>query len=402
MPAVQQGAVIDGAARSDNVNSAGLTIDMEKKIHELEPDEYKMVALMKQFGQDRACLQMKHQWQEDRPIPNYSTISQTSAAGATTIYVNDYTRVQDDKILIVVDYLTGEIKERLLVQDTSIDEGVDVVAITDGSSGATNALAVGDIVVIGPESHAEGEDVPVAFTNRTIDLYTYNMQIDRAVKITDQEEAIAHYDSRQQSLAWSRKKAWIETMRDVNLLFYLATKERETTTGGGRRRYLCDGVFALFTENNIDLSETEGGFTEETLAGILAATKYFSGSSEKKILLGGSNAWRAISAWPKAALRVSPREKAWGIRLNEIITGFGDIDVGYDNSLNANVGLADRAVVLDVNLMRRLYLQSIGWFKMHQNIQGARDIHNKEDAISGTCGIMAPLSELYAQVSGIH
>jgi len=402
MPAVQNGAVIDGAARSDNVNSAGLIIDMEKIIHELEPDEYKMVALMKMFGEDRSCLQMKHQWQEDRPIPNYSTISQTSAAAATTIYINDYTRVQDDNVLIIINKTTGAIKERLLVQDTGIDESVDVVAITDGSSGCTNALAVGDIVVIGPESHAEGEDVPVAYTNKTTDLYTYNMQIDRAVKITDQEEAIAHYDDRQQSLAWSRKKAWIETMRDVNMLFYLATKERETTTASGRRRYLCDGVFALFSENNIDLAETEGGFTEETLGGILAATKFYSGSGEKKILLGGANGWAAISAWPKAALRVSPREEAWGIRLNRIITGFGDIDVGYDNSLNANVGLADRAVVLDPVLMRRLYLQNIGWFKMHQNIQSARDIHNKEDAISGTCGIMAPLAELYAQVSGIH
>jgi len=399
---VQNGAVIDGAARSDNVNSAGLIIDMEKIIHELEPDEYKMVALMKQFGEDRACAQMKHQWQEDRPIPNYSTISQTSAAAATTIYVNDYTRVQDDNVLFVIDKDSGDIKERLLVQDSSIDESITVVAITDGSSGCTNALAVGDIVVIGPESHAEGEDVPTAFTNKTTDLYTYNMQIDRAVKITDQEEAIAHYDDRQKSLAWSRKKAWIETMRDVNMLFYLATKERETTTAGGRRRYMCDGVLALFTENNIDLSETEGGFTAATLGGILAATKKYAGSGEKKILLGGANAWEAISAWPENALRVSPREKEWGIRLNRIITGFGDIDVGHDNTLDANVGLADRAVILDPVLMRRLYLQNLGWFKMHQNIQSARDIHNKEDAISGTCGIMAPLAELYAQISGIH
>lgn len=188
---VQNGAVIDGAARSDNVNSAGLVIDMEKIIHELEPDEYKMVALMKMFGEDRSCMQMKHQWQEDRPIPNYSTISATSAAGATTVYINDYSRVQDDKVIFIIDKDTGDIKERLLVQDTSIDEGVDVVAMTDGSSGATNALAVGDIVVIGPESHAEGEDVPDAFTNKTTDLYTYNMQIDRAVKISDQEAAIA-------------------------------------------------------------------------------------------------------------------------------------------------------------------------------------------------------------------
>jgi len=395
------GTVVDGASRSDTVNSSGLIIDMEKKIHELEPDEYKMVALMKQFGQDVPCMQMKHEWEEDRPIPNYSTISQASAAAATTIYINDYSRVKNDKVLIILDKDTGAIKERLLVQDAAIGEDVSVVAMSDGASGCTNALAVGDIVVIGPESHAEGEDVPTAYSNITTNLFTYLMQIDRAVKITDIEEAIAHYDPAQGSLAWSRKKAWIETMRDVNMLFYLASKARETATATARR-HLCDGVFALFNENDIDLSETEGGFTEETLGGILANTKFYSGSGERKILLGGANAWAAISAWPKAALQVSPRESAWGIRLNRIITGFGDIDVGYDNSLVSTVGLADRAVVLDPVKMRRLYLNKLGWFKMYQNIQNVRDIHNKEDAISGTCGIMAPLPELYAQVNGIH
>ncbi|TSA57492.1 hypothetical protein D4R42_01425 [bacterium] len=394
--AVDQGTIIDGAARSDNVNASGLVIDMESRIKELEPDSYMMVALTKAFGAKVAADQLKHEYMERRPIPNYSVCSAAVSAGDAAISVKDYDRCKTDHLIYV-----PKNDEMYLIQDAAIDESVAVVAWPAGSGTIVTAIAVGDpLVIMQVDAHADGEAVPTAFTNQSTNKFDYIMQLDRAVKKTDIEAKSKHYDTREDTLAFDRGVAWIEAMRDINVLMYVGKAGREIVTASGRRRHCLGGVFEKFTENDIDLSESGGGFTEETLSSILAETTFFSASSKTKVGLFGTKAWRAISAWPKAALRISPNAKEWGVRVSRIITGFGDVDVGYDNVLNADKGLDDRGVILDQNKMRQLYLAGLP-VRLYTGIQGSRDIHNTEDAISGTVGIMTPLAELYAQISGV-
>jgi len=401
---VDYGTIIEDAARSDTVNSGGLPIDMESRTKELEPNSYMMVALTRKFGKRVPARQMKHEYRERRPIPNYTTITLVGTAAATTLSVADPTYIKDDQVLHVINASNGRVRGQVLVQDTSIDETVTCVAFsgTSGSGAIGFVVAAGDYVVIEPEAHAEGEAVPEAYSNISVDAYDYIMQIDRAVKKTDIEGDIEHYDAREKSLAMDRKVAWIEVMRGINTLYYLGESTREIVSASGPRRHCLSGVFEKFTENNINLIAGGQGFTEETLSGILAATKFFSASSKMKIGLFGTNGWASISAWPKDKLRDAPKaEAAWGIRLNKIITGFGDILVAYDNVLDASKGLAGRGVILDQNHMRQLMLNQKK-MRLYVDITNARDIHNTEDAISGTTAIQCPLVELYAQISGIQ
>ena len=390
------GTILTDAARSDTVNASGLPLDMESRTKELEPDSYMMVALTRMFGEKVVAKQFKHSYRERRPIPNYSEASAATAAAASAISVKDYTRCQNDHLLYI-----PKSGEMYLIQDSSIDETVTVVRWPAGTGTVITAIAAGDPIIIGAEAHAEGEAVPTAYSNISVDVDDYCMQLDRSIKKTDVEAAIEHYDDREKSLALDRKIAWIETMRDINILFYVGQAGRDITSASGRRRHCLGGVFEKFTENDIDLSEGGGGLTEETLASILAEITFFSSSGKKKIGLFGTNGWKNISAWPKNALRTSPEATAWGVKaMNTIYTGFGNMDVAYDNVLEAKKGLADRAVILDQNHMRQMYVQGLP-LKLYPGIQANDDIHNIQDCISGTVGIMTPLKELYAQISGI-
>jgi hypothetical protein len=389
------GTVIDGAARSDNINLSGLPLDMESRTHLLDPNSYVFLALTRKFGAPILAKQMKHEYRERRLIPNFTTIAVADAAGQAHIEVTDYTRIKNDFLLYIP--RTGEL---LLVQDASIDATVSIVRATTGTGTLQYATVVGDKVIILSEAHAEGEAVPTAFTNQSSDVYDYIMQKDRCIEATDIEEAIQHYDPREKR-ALDRKQAFIEYQRDRNVLYYVGKRTREIVSASGRRRHIMGGVFEKFTENQFDVSQGGAGFTRETIANILGATKYHGASSSTKMSLWGTNAWRSISSWPVNALQISPREKAWGVRINTILTGFGDLDVAYDPVLSAEKGLEDRGIVCDPAHIRPMRLQGLK-VRMFLNINNASDIHNVKDAISGTFGLQARFNELHAQVEGIQ
>jgi len=392
--AIDYGTIINGAAASDDVNASGLPIDMEAQTHLLDPNSYVFEALTRQIGKKVECNQMKHEYRERRLIPGYATITTAVAVGASTLSIaNDYTRIKNDYLLYAP--RTGEM---FLVQDASIDASVTVVRAATGTGTVQNALVVGDTIMILGESHAEGEEVPTAVTVTSINKYNYIMQKDRRVQTTDINEAIQHYDSTEQ-LALDRKQAFIEYKRDQNLLFYVGTSSRETTSGDGRR-HVCSGLIERLTENGRDLGGAGAGLTIETCGLVMAATKYKGASSEGKMMIVGTNGAQAISAWGLNSLRVSPMEKTWGLRISTIRTAFGDMDVVYDPALSADYALQDRAFVIDTAHVRQLYLRTKD-VRMYLSIPNLSGLHTTVDAISGTFGLQVKFEELHSAITGI-
>ncbi|MCF7853634.1 MAG: hypothetical protein K9N51_02460 [Candidatus Pacebacteria bacterium] len=394
--AINYGSLISGAARTDNINASGQPLDMEAQTALLDPNSYRFLAIVRAIGSEIAADRMKHEYRERRLIPNFSEVTEAAAVGATTVKIKDYTRCHEDGLL----YYPKTNQLTLITSSTFTTTSITQVLASDGSSGLTSAIAAGDKVIIMPEAHAEGEAIPTAFTNDSVDVYDYLMQVDRVVQATDIEEAESHYDPTEK-LDADRRLAFIEYQRDRNVLFYVGQRAKEVTTANGRRRYCMGGVFEKFSENNFDLSQAGSGFTRETLANILGATKYKGASSETKIALFGVNGWRAISSWPVDALRVSPNDKVWGVEINRILTGFGALDVGYDPVLSGENGLADRGIVFDGAHVKGMYLRTKP-VRMLTNIGNTNDIHNTTDAITGTFGLQAKFPELHAQLQGIQ
>ena len=73
------GAIIEGAARADNINQSGLVLDMESRTHLLDPDSFLFLALSRKMNPEIEATRFKHEYRERRLTPNYSTCSSAVA-----------------------------------------------------------------------------------------------------------------------------------------------------------------------------------------------------------------------------------------------------------------------------------------------------------------------------------
>lgn len=399
---IDYGTVVTDSVRTDQINSSGVRVDMESQTKVLNPENYTTKTMVKYFGDAIIAKDMQHKYRERRPIPNWTTITVADAAAQTTIEVADYTIFSKDRICWTI--RDGQIIEQLIVtSDPPSDATVDVVQFhgTTGSGGLQFATEIGDIVVVGPEAHAEGEAVPDAFSNITVDKTDNLMQFDRAVKTTDINKNIGHYDSTEAGLTAALAMAWIEENAHLNLALYMSEDAREVTTASGPRRYAFNGIFQRLTENVSDFSGAPAGFTRQALQEMVRKTTDDSARGGRKILVAGININNAISGWPEGAIRVDPDSDKWGIKVRVVRTQYGDISVVYDNVLNAKHGVADRGVIIDTAHMRQMYLGDLKP-RAYMNITNARDIHNTEHAVSGTWGVQTSSVESFAQIQGVQ
>jgi len=391
--AIDYGTVIDVAARTDNINTSGLPIDMEAETHLYNPDAYPFEALIRKIGGKVETDQMKHEYRERRLIPNFVTASADAAVGATSITINDYAYIKTNNYL----YNTKD-GEMLYVATTPTTSTVTVAKVT-GSGGMLNAISQGDPLIILGESHAEGEEVPATFSNDSINKYNYVMQSDRRISVTDIEEAVLHYDN-SELRDQNRRLAMIEFRRNMDLLFYVGVSTREVVSASGPRRHCCSGLIELLTENGVDLTAAGGQLTIATLGTVMGLTT-LTNNSTRKLGIAGVNAQQQISAWAKDALRETPgADKRWGISLSSVITAFGTIDLLYDPVLNANYGLDDRMFILDMPQVKELMLRTKP-VQFYLNVPNLSTLHTTVDAISGTFGLQVKFPELHSAIKGI-
>jgi len=387
--------IIATAARSDNINSGGLPLSMERYTAYMDQNSYLYLTITRRLKKALAVGRMKHEYRERRLIENYATVKTAQAAGVGDFKVNEPTRIHVDDAI----HFKGTIY--LVTAVNSSTGQIDIVRAVDGSTATTvDAQAVGDIVNITLEAHAEGEAVPSPYTTTSEDKYDYVMQSDRVVGDTDIHQSIDHYDPREKGRMSDLKQAYIEYERDRNLLYYVGESSREITTAGGRRRYICSGLFAKLVTNQINLGAGGPAFTEELMSAIMGKTMYWGQSSQGKIGIWGNKPWNKISSWPKSSLRVDPNWTKWGVKVNRIMTGYGEMLVGYDPVLSDKNGLGDRGVILDAKQSTLLHLRGLP-VRIYRNITARDNIHNTYDAISGTFGLQLKWEELGAQVKGV-
>ena len=396
---VAPGAVKDGSLKTSTVNSAGIPIDMERLTKEVVPKSFTTLAIVSKFGDTVITDSMEHKYRERRPIRNYTTISVADAIGQTNIEVSDPTFIKNDQVLWIV--RDGVKIMQLLVQDSSIDATVDVVMFggTVGSGALTSATEVGDVVVIGSEAHAEGEAPPTAYTNISTNKEDKLMQCDRAVKKTDIEQAQGHYDQMEKGLARDRKMAFLEEKNKMNLHWYFGEETKETTSAG-IRRYAVAGLFDRLTENNVDYSGVGAGLTVQGFQEIVRLVTDGGPEGGNPVFMAGVNANNHISSWVDGSVRVSPGKTKWGVKVRTICTQYGDVDIVYESTLSDKYGVADRSIMLEQKKCRKLQLRGKP-VRLYANITNARDIHNIEDAISGTHGIQTSALECFAQINGV-
>jgi hypothetical protein len=388
--------IITGNVRTDQVLAAKVPVNMRDKIDLLDAERAPFELLSRQFNAMKGIDSMKYNFLEQRLLPFIMTCDEVTAAADTEIHVDHPEYAHTDQMI----YNTRT-KEWYLMNEAIggvATAGTITVLNQIGSGGITNATAIGDILHIGPEAHAEGEAIPAAYSGQPVERFTYLFQHTKRRANTDIQRLTKEYGVKQ--LITDRKLFWIERMRALAMMLYTGKQGREVASASGPRRHQMSGLMEQITTNVIDFDSVPGAMTLASVGETMRLTLNHSSSSSTKVGIAGQNAWAGISAMAASSIRTTVSETEWGKKLNTLITPFGTLSIKYDPMLSAEYGMADKFFVLDPSYIERLYL--IGdETRLILNIEANDDLCNQVDAIKGTDGIRVGLEELHAYAENI-
>jgi len=390
-------SLLTGNARTDQVLSNKVAVDMRGNIDLLDDQRAHFEYLTRQFrGGTTPVDAMKYEFMEQRAYPMTMTCTAISAAAATEVTCDVPSRAHTDQMV----YNTRT--EEWYLMDEAIGGTATSTTITvlnqSGSGGITTATAIGDVLIVGPEAHAEGEAVPAAYSNTPSYLYTYLFQHDKRRANTDIQRLSKEYGIKQ--LILDRKIFWLGEMRALAMNMYTSKKGREVASASGPRRHQMSGIMEQITTNVIDFDAVPGALSLASIGEMLRICKSHSASSSVKVGVCGQNAIAAVSAMPAAAIRTTVSETAWGKNLKTLVTPHSNLAVGYDPMLSDEYGMADKFFILDPSYIERLELKGAPTHLL-LNIQASDDIHNQVDAITGTDGLRLGLEELHAYAENV-
>ena len=388
-----------GSTRSDNGNQDTKVISMEAFASRLEPTDAVLDVLMRQLGGGiKSVGRMETKWRERQLAIMSDTVGAAGAAiAATSIPVANPTAYHLDQQIMAP--RTGDmffVDEE--IGGTAVAGKVKVRGKT-GAGGITYALVSGDVLLIGPESHAEGEDIPPAFANDEVTKTTYVFQTDETIKITDIMDAEEVYGDKE--IVAQRKDKMKEQLKRLCLAYYTSLGGREIVSASGKRRHTMTGIFEYLASQVTDASAIQGGLTLQTIGAALRPCTIYGQSLSQKVFLAGQNAFESICAMPMNALREDTgNSKSWGVTVRTLITPYGDLSVVHEPLFSAENGMAGEAVCLQKDKIQQIQLRGKPLVHM-TNVQAKRDVHNIEDLYTGTRGIRMMNVELSRRIKNI-
>ena len=382
-----------GATLTNSVAAQKVPVYMDEAMHFEEESAFRFESITRRFREIETVENMKVEFMEMELYPRVMIGS--AAESATTISVDHPEYAHRNQLI----YNTRTHETYLMNEDIggTSSSGKLTVVNQSGSGSISTATAVGDVYIILPEAHAEGEAVPLAYTNKPNFLYTYLMQSDERLQYSDLAKGQKEYGMKQYLI--DRRQKWISYKEGMNLKLMLGGEVRETTSGDGRR-HASRGLRDWIATNKISMADVGGELSLATIGVLMRETKTMGASSDSKIGIAGSNAMVSLSALPISQIDTSVRETVWGKKITQLLTPFGSISFDYDHTLSDEYGLADNFIIIDPMSIHRLQYTGEAP-RMLMNVNNALDIHNFVDVITGTWGLKVVHERLNAWVYGI-
>ena len=395
--------MLNGVFRAELGLANDRPIDMEPALYMLDKGRNpNFERLTRKLGPKVSKKRMKFQWRRRDPMPLTCKVTVVDAVGQAHIEVDNFQYIHRDVLLY--NTRTGELY--LCNEDAGVapDATVNVRSYshtTPGTATIRYATAVGDIINILGESHAEGEDAPEHFKTEGTEDFDYNMQrATRGAQISDIAENEDEY-SPIKAREMDNLMAMIRYHKELNMLFYLSQTTREVSSASGPRRHALGGLKQKIVTNKMSFSGTGPGLTPQAVGEILRKTTNQGVASDNKVALAGQYAHNAISGWPVGSIRVSPRETEWGFNVKRVITPHGDLDIMYDHQLTAETGLGGVMAIIDPGYIRQTQLQNMG-VQLIQKVSNLSSAFTIVDLIKGTHGLQCgQLEELHAWLEDI-
>lgn len=303
--------MINAATNTQTVLSNQRVIDMADKIYLLEPNAAPLYVLVSKLNK-RVAISTTVEWLEDELNPSWSTLRAYASAADTGLSAShNYFNVYD----LVKVPSTGEVV--LVTALCASLTGITVTRAVGDTTSATSAASAADIVIIG-SAFAEGSsgtDLKV-LTTQTARKFNYLQIFRKAVEITKTLANSELYGGDDRS--YQRKKKGIELMRDLERSFLFGEKTEDTASP----RRTTGGIDEFISTNS---TNANGTLTETEFEGFLRTL--FRYGSNSRYLFSAPIVLSVISMWAQGKLQMFPKDKTYGIAINQYISPHGTINL---------------------------------------------------------------------------
>ena len=384
-------ANIAGVRTTSNIQQARRVVDMAKNIALLDPNDSPFVTFLKLAKQDvRVAKAPKIEWLEDDLI---GAATQVNNGSGISISTSSTSIAVDDGSIFSVGDLISIPAYNLIYRITAISTNT-LTAIQFGTAVASGTIADNSVVLKMGNAMEENSQVPAAKTTQEVACYNYTQIFRTPVSFSNTELATELYGGKDR--AYQRRKKALEHKRDIARAMYFGVRKEDTT--GTTPRRTMGGLLSFLTESTAFDSSTQpltyANFNK------FVAQPVFSHGSKDKLLIAGPNLMNAINAWSEAKLvtEVDPAA-TYGIRVKNLITGYGDLKVIYDPLL-ADGYHTGYGMVLDTDNIRYAYLQGRDT-KLNTNIQ-APDVDGVIDEYITECSLEVKLPKTHLLITGAY
>ena len=384
-------ANIAGVRTTSNIQQARRVVDMAKNIALLDPNDSPFVTFLKLAKQDvRVAKAPKIEWLEDDLI---GAATQVNNGSGISISTSSTSIAVDDGSIFSVGDLISIPAYNLIYRITAISTNT-LTAIQFGTAVASGTIADNSVVLKMGNAMEENSQVPGIKTTQETACYNYTQIFRTPVSFSNTELATELYGGKDR--AYQRRKKALEHKRDIARAMYFGVKKEDTT--GTTPRRTMGGLLSFMTESTAFDSSTQpltyANFNK------YVAQPVFSHGSKDKLLIAGPNLMNAINAWSEAKLvtEVDPAA-TYGIRVKNLITGYGDLKVIYDPLL-ADGYHAGYGMVIDTDNIRYAYLQGRDT-KLNTNIQ-APDVDGVIDEYITECSLEVKLPKTHLLITGAY
>lgn len=311
--------MLNGKVRSTgNIVQARRVVDMASKIDVLEPDSAPLTQLTKKMKKQSA-INSKIDWMDEEALVKSDAINYSTGytGGDTSIVVDTAARFRKGDV--VKNVTTGE---QMLVTDATTTPNTLVVRRGWGTTSAGNMANDNVLLVIG-NANFEGSvkrDIKVSDQNARsnyLQIYRTPFGITRTA---DKSKMYGGGDLKHQ-----RMTQMIEHQKEMERSFWWGEPYEDTSNDTHPRR-ANGGADYWFVTNGKDAS---GALTQLELNEFLRVGFRYGG--HKKWLFSAPLITDALSYYGMGKLQVTPKDKTFGIDVQQWLTPFGTANIVNSN-----------------------------------------------------------------------
>lgn len=353
MASTSSGIPFSGVQLSTTVLQAQRVIDMDKQLHELEPDATPLLVLSNALGNKRTLKNPQFKWQERANAPHVMHTSIAYAAGDTALVMDatDYSAQMPSVYSTVRNMVTGEI---MLV--TAIVRSTRTLTVSRGfaKAGAPGATAAAinptDSLLIIGSAHPENGDVkesvqtqPVQYENYT-QIFRNSLSLSRTLGSSELYN-VANLEVDEKGQKFKEHKLEIERS-----IIHGEPNENTTVSSDGPVRTM-GGIGYFITTNHDDLTAQQGVMTFADWERWMETIFRFGGN--ERMAVCSPRVITAVDQMAYAkALKLDVAEK-FGIKVRRIQTSHGEVYLVKHNLLAETPETQGSMLLLD---MQKLWM----------------------------------------------